>query len=77
MLLLYCDIDNECQIPSYPTSTKRRSVRSSETIVQMYVFASLQLPKLSGEKQYHFTFSLHCLYLIITISLFNNFPDVN
>ncbi len=76
-LLLYCDIDNECQIPSYPTYTKVRSVRSSETIVQMHVFASSQLPKLSGEKQHHLTFSLHCLFLIIINSLVNNFTEVN
>lgn len=77
MLLLYCDIDNECQISSYPTNTKVRSVRSSETIVQMNVFASFQLPKLSGEKQYHFTFSLRCFCLIITNILFNLHPNVN
>lgn len=76
-LLLYCDMNNECQIPSYPTNTKVRSVRSSETIVQMHVFASSQLPKLSGEKQHHFTFSHHSLFLIIINSLVNNLTEVN
>lgn len=77
MQLLYCGINNECQIPSYPTYTKVRSVRSSETIVQMTVFASFQLPKLSGEKQDHFTFSLQCFYLVIINILMNWVLDVN
>jgi len=29
------------------------------------------------EKQYHFTFSLHCFYLIITNILFTFYPNVN
>lgn len=56
---------------------KVRSVRSSETIFRMNVFASFQLAKLSGEKQDHFTFSPHSLCFIINDSVFKFFPTVN
>src|SRR5699024_2925627 len=48
MTFLYCGVDNEHQFPSRPTYICLiRSARNSKAIVQMRIFASSQLPKLS------------------------------